>query len=61
MYGLGEPKIKIYRDEEGQAKGDALVTYYRPESVSLAIQLLDGTELRLGSGKLINVEEASIM
>lgn len=44
----GEPKIKIYRDENGLSKGDALVSYFKEESVPLAIDLLDESELRPG-------------
>ncbi|KAI9359038.1 hypothetical protein BD770DRAFT_320151 [Pilaira anomala] len=44
----GEPKIKIYRDEQGNSKGDALVSYFKEESVPLAIDLLDEAELRPG-------------
>jgi HIV Tat-specific factor 1 len=45
----GKPRIKMYSDENGNFKGEALVVYYRPESVGLAIQCLDETEFRLGS------------
>jgi len=45
----GKPRIKIYMDEQGQPKGDALVVYFRAESVNLAIQMLDDTDLRFGS------------
>jgi len=41
-----EPKIKIYTDNDGIPKGDSLVSYYRQESVDLAILLLDGTAIR---------------
>ncbi|KAJ5987463.1 hypothetical protein N7451_011828 [Penicillium sp. IBT 35674x] len=44
----GRPRIKMYMDEEGKFKGEALVVYFRPESVNLAIQMLDETEFRLG-------------
>ncbi|KAI8073482.1 uncharacterized protein B0P05DRAFT_548747 [Gilbertella persicaria] len=55
----GEPKIKIYRDEKGNIKGDALVSYFKEESVPLAIELLDDTDLRPGeSGTRINVQKA---
>ncbi|KAJ5082661.1 hypothetical protein N7532_011704 [Penicillium argentinense] len=40
------PRIKMYTDENGKFKGEALVVYFRHESVPLAITLLDGIELR---------------
>lgn len=43
---LGEPKIKLYKDDKDQVKGDALVMYFKPESVQLAITLLDEAEFR---------------
>lgn len=46
-----QPRIKMYEDEEGNFKGEALIVYFRPESVDLAIQLLDETELRLGDSE----------
>lgn len=44
----GDPKIKMYKDDDGNFKGEALVVYFRPESVGLAIQMLDETEFRFG-------------
>jgi len=44
----GRPRIKMYMDNEGKFKGEALVVYFRPESVNLAIQMLDDTNFRLG-------------
>lgn len=44
----GKPRIKLYTNPDGTLKGDALVTYFRPESVSLAIQMLDDTDFRFG-------------
>ncbi|CAG5133244.1 unnamed protein product, partial [Candidula unifasciata] len=41
-----KPKIKLYKDEEGNYKGDGLCTYIKPESVQLAFQIIDGMELR---------------
>ncbi|KAI3634955.1 hypothetical protein MIR68_007336 [Amoeboaphelidium protococcarum] len=52
-------KIKIYRqdaDDSKDCKGDALVTYFKPESVDLAITILDDTELR--PGVTISVQKA---
>ncbi|PVG02380.1 hypothetical protein CPB86DRAFT_697072 [Serendipita vermifera] len=44
----GEPKIKMYADEQGNFTGDALVVYFMEDSVNLALNLLDEAELRLG-------------
>ena len=41
-------RVKLYRDAEGNAKGDALVTYQKDAAVLGAIQLLNGRELRPG-------------
>lgn len=60
-----QPRIKLYADEKGIFKGDALIgevlrhicsfsnadrftVYFRPESVPLAIQMLDDSDFRLG-------------
>lgn len=45
----GNPRIKMYEDDKGQFKGDALVVYFRPESVDLAVQMLDDSDFRLGT------------
>ena len=44
----GRPRVKLYEDDKGTFKGDALVVFFRPESVNLAIQMLDDTDFRLG-------------
>lgn len=36
-------KIKLYRDEQNQVKGDGRCCYLMPESVKLCLQLLDGS------------------
>lgn len=46
----GEPRIKMYYDDEGRFKGEALVMYFKEGSVQLAITLLDDTELEMGAG-----------
>lgn len=38
----GAKKAKLYRDETGAPKGDGVLTFARPESVSLALSLRDG-------------------
>ncbi|ONH69863.1 Splicing factor U2AF-associated protein 2 [Cyberlindnera fabianii] len=45
----GKARIKMYTDDEGKFKGDALVIYMKPESVPLAVQMLDDTRLRVGA------------
>ena len=44
-----QPRIKLYIDDHGRFKGDALIVYFRAESVNLAVQMLDDTDLRPGS------------
>jgi HIV Tat-specific factor 1 len=44
----GEPKVKMYAREDGTFSGEALVVYFKEDSVSLAINILDDGELRLG-------------
>ncbi|KAL1514640.1 hypothetical protein AB1Y20_003733 [Prymnesium parvum] len=44
----GAPKIKRYTDANGQPKGDALITFLKPESVALAVTLRDGFEIEPG-------------
>lgn len=41
-FSSGEKKIKLYYNDDGKFKGDALVVYFRAESVPLAIALMDG-------------------
>jgi len=48
-------KIKLYKDSEGNAKGDGLCTYIKHESVELALQIIDGSEYK---GKKLSVERA---
>jgi HIV Tat-specific factor 1 len=44
----GEPKVKMYAREDGSFNGEALVVYFKEDSVMLALNLLDDAELRLG-------------
>ncbi|KXS21623.1 hypothetical protein M427DRAFT_51042 [Gonapodya prolifera JEL478] len=55
----GKPRIKLYRNAStNQLKGDALITFFKEESVALAIQLLDESEYRIGKGPIIRVSKA---
>ncbi|QRW08020.1 RNA recognition motif protein [Ceratobasidium sp. AG-Ba] len=55
----GKPKVKLYYREDGSFNGDALVVYYKEESVDLAVTLLDDAELRLGEpGTRMKVQKA---
>ncbi|KAG0029351.1 hypothetical protein BGZ81_003869 [Podila clonocystis] len=55
----GNPRIKLYTNQEGRRTGEGLVTYLRPESVALAIDLLDDTEYRPGVEKgRVRVQQA---
>uniref|UniRef100_A0A1Y1KVS6 RRM domain-containing protein n=1 Tax=Photinus pyralis TaxID=7054 RepID=A0A1Y1KVS6_PHOPY len=52
----GKMKVKLYIDPETKSfKGDALCTYIRIESVNLALQLLDGSDLK---GNKVKLERA---
>ncbi|XP_017877315.1 HIV Tat-specific factor 1 homolog [Ceratina calcarata] len=48
-------KIKLYKDSNGQPKGDALCIYIKVESVDLALKLLDNSQIR---GKTLSVQRA---
>ena len=54
----GQPRIKMYEDDQGNFKGEALIVYFRPESVNLAIQMLDDASLRLGDAEKMRVQAA---
>ena len=56
-----KPRVKLYNDELGRFKGDALIVYFRAESVELAVQMLDDSDFRFGvssSAGRIRVSEA---
>ncbi|XP_066437918.1 17S U2 SnRNP complex component HTATSF1 [Eleutherodactylus coqui] len=50
-----EFKIKLYKDKEGNLKGDGLCCYLKRESVPLALKLLDEYDIR---GYKLHVENA---
>ncbi|KAF4963000.1 hypothetical protein FSARC_8945 [Fusarium sarcochroum] len=43
----GAPRIKLYNDSDGNFKGDALIVFFKPQSVEMAIMLLDDTDFRI--------------
>ncbi|KIY64154.1 hypothetical protein CYLTODRAFT_381276 [Cylindrobasidium torrendii FP15055 ss-10] len=49
----GEPKVKMYAKDDGTFSGEALVVYFKEDSVSLALNILDESELRLGDPKSV--------
>lgn len=44
IFSRNKLKIKLYRDEEGNFKGDARCCYIKRQSVDLALKLLDGMQ-----------------
>ncbi|KAI1794179.1 hypothetical protein LXA43DRAFT_1092109 [Ganoderma leucocontextum] len=55
----GYPKVKLYARDDGSFSGDALVVYFKEESVDLAIAMLDDAELRFGEpGTHMRVQRA---
>ncbi|XP_018547074.1 HIV Tat-specific factor 1 [Lates calcarifer] len=50
-----EYKVKLYKDKEGNLKGDGLCCYLKKESVDLAMRLIDESEVR---GYRLHVEVA---
>ncbi|KAJ2078577.1 hypothetical protein H4R24_004382 [Coemansia sp. RSA 988] len=53
-----EPRIKLYSNEKGALKGDALVTYFKAPSVQLAVDILDDSQFRTNNPAHIRVEQA---
>ena len=48
LHFTGKKNIKLYREANGQLKGDARVKYFKKESVPLAMQFLDQSDIRPG-------------
>ncbi len=51
----GKLKLRLYRDDQGELKGDGRCCYLMPESVKLCLQLLDGSDYK---GHKIHAERA---
>eukprot|EP00045_Choanoeca_perplexa_P002199 m.23405 g.23405 ORF g.23405 m.23405 type:complete len:443 (+) comp11378_c0_seq2:159-1487(+) len=52
----GNKRIRLYLDDEGQPKGDGKCTYFRVESVDLAMTLLHEAEIK--PGYKVNISRA---
>ncbi|RWA14317.1 hypothetical protein EKO27_g794 [Xylaria grammica] len=48
----GRPRIKLYTDDKGNLLGDALIVFFKPQSVEMAIMLLDDTDFRYTASRL---------
>lgn len=58
----GKPRVKMYTNEDGKFNGDALVVYFKKESIKLAIQMMDDYYFRIEDQKhgTISVKEADM-
>jgi HIV Tat-specific factor 1 len=56
----GNKRIKMYKDDEGNFNGEALIVYFRKDSVELAIRMMDDYYFRIEdqSQGTIHVKEA---
>jgi HIV Tat-specific factor 1 len=57
----GNKRIKMYADNEGKFNGDALIVYFKKDSIGLAIQMMDDYFFRIEEqkeGGKIRVKEA---
>lgn len=43
----GNSRIKMYTDSEGNFNGEALIVYFKPHSIALAIQMMDDYYFRI--------------
>lgn len=58
----GKHRIKMYTDDNGDFNGEALIVYFRKESVAIAIDMMDDYEFRPGetSNGKVHVQEADL-
>ncbi|KAG7662116.1 uncharacterized protein J8A68_004378 [[Candida] subhashii] len=58
-FKTGKPRVKLYYQDDGKFKGEALVIYHNPESVTMAIEMADGTHFGTELNEKISVQPAS--
>lgn len=56
----GSKRIKMYEDDNGSFKGEALVIYFKKASVAMAIKMADDYWFRPGDTQKIMVKEADM-
>jgi len=57
----GTSRIKMYADDKGDFNGEALIVYFKKDSVNMAITLQDDYPFRLGDEtSKTNVQEADM-
>ncbi|KAG6862264.1 hypothetical protein C0995_002195 [Termitomyces sp. Mi166 len=55
----GDPKVKMYAKDDGTFSGEALVVFFKEDSVLLALNILDEAELRIGdSSSVMSISKA---
>lgn len=57
----GRPRIKMYTDDKGNFKGDALVVFFKPQSVDMAVMLLDDSDFRFSSDGSLTAGRMRVM
>jgi HIV Tat-specific factor 1 len=56
----GQKRIKMYADDNGDFKGEAMVVYFKRESVGMAVRMMDDSWFRPGEPATIKVQEADM-
>ena len=54
----GEPKVKMYARANGSFGGEALVVFFKGDSGTFVLNLIDEAELQLGDGSTARVQIA---
>jgi len=60
---IGPPRIKLYKNDDGSPKGDALIVFLDAQSVASAVDYGDESDFRAGTGKgsvIIRVDVADL-